>query len=118
MGPLCAEGFQTQERGREEGSPSGSGPCAWMGLFSTSIWGSCMNPWVWVHPGLVSEKMLPSGVGGEGKHLPPGSRPALTPGGLRSERGPGSPAQSCGLFPILLDSVSSGDQGSARWFRG
>ena len=40
-----------------------------------------------------------------------GSDTALTPGGLRSERGQSSPAQSCDLFPILLDSVSSGTKG-------
>ena len=68
-----------------------------------------MNPWVWAHPGLVSEDAPVGWEGGGSTHH--GSDTALTPAGLQSETGQSLPAQSCDLFPILLDSVSSGTKG-------
>ena len=97
-------------RGRREGSPRGSGPCAWMGPFSTSIWGSPHEPLGLGSPRAGIRGHSPVGwEGGGSTHNR--SDNALTPGGLRSETGQSSPAQSCDLFPILLDSVSLGTKG-------
>ena len=82
--------------------------CGW-GCSSRASGGLHMNPWVWAHPGLVSEDAPVGWEGGGSTHH--GSDTALTPAGLQSETGQSLPAQSCDLFPILLDSVSSGTKG-------
>ena len=72
-------------RGRREGSPSGSGPCARDGAtLREDLRGLRVNPWVWAHQGLVPVE--PPQRGGEGKAAPAmGQTLCWTPDGLRSQ---------------------------------